>query len=188
MEKHPAALLELIAKQTGIPFAFEFSKYFYKPQSTEDEREYFSFPAADAYQLALEQMQKLAAPFDLALHSRLDLKHRGIHHIPMLDLACEMSDEIVPALTTFLREFGVKEFAVYSSGRSGHVYGLNLIPDTALTKYFARALLLNLPGKSPIVDSRWIGHRLYAGYGSLRWTCNSPQYLQLPTEYGRYSL
>lgn len=42
-------------------------------------------------------------------------------------------------------------------------------------------LLINPRNGAEVVDTRWVGHRLIGGFGSLRWSNNSGQYLGLPT-------
>jgi hypothetical protein len=123
---------------------------------------------------------------DLALHSKLRLTGGARAHIPMLDLQGEFREAWVDPIRALLTGFGVERFAVYATGRSAHVYGLSPIAEADLVPYFARALLLNLPEEEPIVDVRWIGHRLEAGYGSLRWSCNGPRYLRKPELAGVY--
>jgi hypothetical protein len=166
-----------------MPCEYEFSKYVYVPQSTKDEREIARIPSANAA-AALEPLLAGLNPLqELALHSRISCGG-AYRHVPMLDLAERFSEAHLQALRGLMAEFEVGEFAVYHSGRSAHVYGLALLSDDRLRQFFARALLLNLPGKEPLVDSRWIGHRLYAGYGSLRWSCNTKQYLNWPKTIG----
>ena len=124
---------------------------------------------------------------ELALHSRV-IKGKEEFHIPMLDLINEFESSIVERVNILFKEFNIPGFAVYATGRSAHIYGLGLIHSDELVKFFGRALLLNLPDQNAIVDSRWIGHRLYAGFGSLRWSKNTPQYFQYPKEIVRYHL
>ncbi|MGE3262342.1 MAG: hypothetical protein AB7K68_11230 [Bacteriovoracia bacterium] len=180
---HPAELLERLNRLMKGPFDYEFSKYVYVPQSTKDDREYLRVPSLEAAGKVDSLLGSLKAHQELALHSRL-FRGSEVLHIPMLDLDQAFSDTHLAALNDLMREFGVSEFAVYNSGRSAHVYGLGLLSAERLNQFFARALLLNLPGKKPIVDARWIGHRLYAGYGSLRWSCNTKQYLGAPKAIG----
>lgn len=186
LPSHPSGLLERISKLVGEPFEFEFSKYVYVPQSTRDDREYIRAQATEAAALYERVHASLGAAQEVALHSRI-FKGSEELHIPMLDLAEEFSDNHLRAIRALMAEFGVKEFAVYHSGRSAHVYGLGLLSPPELMKFFGHALLLNLPGAAPLVDSRWIGHRVYAGYGSLRWSCNTKQYLSPPKAIGLFS-
>jgi len=49
-----------------------------------------------------------------------------------------------------MHEFKVPEFAVYNTGRSAHVYGLGLLEQSEVLRFFGRALLLNLPDEPPL--------------------------------------
>lgn len=184
-DNHPVELLDQFCQLTGkgARFSFEFSKYVYVPQSTEDDREYLELTPGEVRAQLDELLAGLKPNQELAMHSRIFLGTQA-QHFPMLDLAAQFSEAHLPPLRTLMLEFGIKEFAAYHSGRSAHIYGLGLLSDEALRKFFARALLLNFPGQEPLVDARWIGHRLYAGYGSLRWSCNTKQYLSWPKTIG----
>jgi hypothetical protein len=183
---HPIELLDLYAEKLGRAFELEFSKYVYLPRSSEDNREYFQVSSKEARALYADLLGSLKPNQDLALHSKFKLSDGSRHHIPMLDLQGEFREAWVEPIHKLLSGFGVDAFAVYATGRSAHVYGLGPIAEENLVPFFARALLLNLPDEEPIVDVRWIGHRLEAGYGSLRWSCNGPQYLQRPELVGEY--
>ncbi|MGC1520222.1 MAG: hypothetical protein WA803_01670, partial [Steroidobacteraceae bacterium] len=71
-------------------------------------------------------------------------------------------------------------FLYFDSGRSFHAYGLQLISPGEWREFMAKLLLLNLPEGEHLIDARWVGHRLVAGYGALRWSANSDFYLQVP--------
>jgi hypothetical protein len=48
-----------------------------------------------------------------------------------------------------------------------------------------RLLLLNLPEKPCLVDTRWVGHRLIGGYAALRWSAKMhPRKPALVREWG----
>ena len=70
---------------------------------------------------------------------------------------------------------------LYRSGRSFHGYATVLLSRRKWREFMGRLLLLNMPNSDAIVDSRWIGHRIMAGYASLRWTANSDHYSQIPS-------
>lgn len=183
LPEHPAGLLERVNQLVPGPFDYEFSKYVYVPQSTKDDREYLRVPSPEVVGRVDSLLASLKGKQELALHSRI-FRGSEVLHIPMLDLEEVFSEIHLAALTALMREFGIPAFAAYNSGRSAHVYGLGLLAPERLIQFFARALLLNLPGKKAIVDARWVGHRLYAGYGSLRWSCNTKQYLSAPKAIG----
>jgi hypothetical protein len=176
---HPIDLLDFYTAAFGS-FELEFSKYIYRPRSTVDDREYFRAPAADASRQYEALEAGLQPGQDLALHSTFTFAGGEKRHIPMMDLMGKFEPDWVEPIGRMMALFGIGEFAVYGTGRSAHVYGLGLISSAEVMPFFARSLLLNLPDQAPIVDSRWIGHRLLAGYGSLRWSCNGGQYLQKP--------
>lgn len=182
---HPAEILIRVSALVGRPCDFEFSKYVYVPQSTKDERELVRLPADRALAAVPALLESLNERQELALHSRVSASG-VVLHIPMLDLIGPFCPAMVDPLRSLMGEFSVPEFWVYDTGRSAHVYGLGLLPDERLVKFFARSLLLNLPGREPIVDARWIGHRIYAECGSLRWSCNTKQYLQGPVKSGSF--
>jgi hypothetical protein len=184
--EHPVGLIERINRLQPEPFEYEFSKYIYVPQSTKDDREYLRLPSAQALNKYEELLLGLKEKQELALHSRI-FNGSECLHFPMLDLAEEFSDLHVKAISSLMCEFNIPQFAAYHSGRSAHIYGLGLLTGEKMIQFLARALLLNLPGKETIVDSRWIGHRIYAGYGSLRWSCNTKQYLSAPKAIGLFS-
>ncbi|MGZ3695654.1 MAG: primase 1D-like protein [Bdellovibrionota bacterium] len=183
---HPSSLLPRLSLLGGVAFEFEFSKYVYIPQSTRDDREYIRVKGVEAFAQQASLLGALNPDQELALHSRIFLAS-GVKHIPMLDLAGKFSDLHRDSIAALMKEFTIKEFAVFDSGRSAHVYGIGLLSAERQIQFFARALLLNLPGKPDLVDSRWIGHRIYAGYGSLRWSCNTKQYLSTPKAIGLFS-
>lgn len=187
MLNHPSELLPLFQRLLPGSFTFEFSKYVYKPQSTIDERELVHISCEQAEAFLPELMQSLNPQQELALHSRIILAQKEYFYFPMLDLLGKFEPWMIPALEGLMREFKIPQFAIYDSGRSGHVYGIHLLNQDQLIKFFSRALLLNLPGKDPMIDTRWIGHRIYAGYGSLRWSCNTKQYLAFPTKVGIFT-
>jgi hypothetical protein len=182
---HPVDLLDFFTAAFG-QFELEFSKYIYRPRSTLDDREYFRASAAEAFRRYKALEEGLLPSQDLALHSTITFSGSNKRHIPMMDLMGKFDESWVQPIGRAMALFGVEEFAVYSTGRSAHVYGLGLISPEQVTPFFARSLLLNLPDQPPIVDSRWIGHRLLAGYGSLRWSCNGEQYLQKPEWIGTF--
>jgi len=68
----------------------------------------------------------------------------------------------------------------FNSGRSLHGYGLRLLTYVEWVSFMGTLLLLNLPNRNQIVDPRWVGHRLRAGYGALRWSFNTSHYLGFP--------
>ena len=158
---------------------FEFSEYVYVPTSVVDERSVFTLPARDLSISWLDQkLSVLAAGRELALHSRV-YQGQDVLQIPMIDFV-----NFTPAthriLESILPRHVLESLFFCDSGRSFHGYSLELLGQDAWIKFMGSLLLCNLPDGPPTVDQRWIGHRLIAGYGALRWSCNTGAYLQYP--------
>lgn len=183
---HPNALLDFYIRAIPRNCILEFSKYVYRPRSTIDDREYFQIPGSQVAQTVPDLMKSLAPDQELAIHSLIQVATGRTVHIPMLDLMGTFQESYVKPIAQMMHEFKVPEFAVFNTGRSAHIYGLGLLEQQEVIRFFGRSLLLNLPDEPAIVDSRWVGHRTMAGYGSLRLTCNTKQYLQLPTLAGKF--
>lgn len=185
MEDHPLEFAKCFAENLDQAVTLQFARYIYQPQSTKDDREYFTLKSSDLPQNFPRLFHELKPKQEIALQSKFEVKGKHFH-IPMLDLLSRFNETMIPGLKALMNEFGVKEFWVYETGRSAHVYGLQPIDSDQLISFFGKALLLNLPGKEAVVDSRWVGHRIVARNGSLRWSCNSEQYHQLPKKLGEY--
>jgi hypothetical protein len=88
-----------------------------------------------------------------------------------------------PMLADIMEPLGKHRVAhayVYSSGRSFHVYYPTLITHDEWVRFMGSALLLNMTHHAPVVDQRWVGHRLIGGYAALRWSCNTKTYRSMP--------
>lgn len=55
-----------------------------------------------------------------------------------------------------------------------------------ITRAACLLLLANPKNDKQVVDSRWVAHRLIAGYAALRWTSHQNQYLSVPALVGRF--
>lgn len=87
---------------------------------------------------------------------------------------------VISSVLNVLPKLLISKMIWYESGRSFHGYGTTLISNEEWIQLMGRLLLVNQPQQHPIVDSRWIGHRLIAGYSALRWTKNTDDYIQVP--------
>lgn len=190
-EAHPVSLLPLyaglVARNSATAAEFEFSKYLYVPQSVSEARTTYrvSFEGFDHMFSTL--VKSLASHEDIALHSRVYLSNGKVMHLPMIDMGCEQIESHLPKLKEAFGDFGIETLSVYRSGRSYHIYGHGLLKDEhELIRFIGRMLLLNLPRQERIIDERWVGHRLMAGYLTLRLTSNNPHYKLLPVLYGRF--
>ncbi len=180
---HPISLLEPLRKldPSAASMHFEFSRYVYRPQEINDDRQYFIIPAAEARQWFFNALPGLKPDEDIAFHSRL-LLGRESRHIPMIDFKGRPAPTKLALVAKALSSVGIDRFVTYDSGRSLHLYGIALLTHEEWVRFLGRILLLNLPDDEEVVDVRWVGHRIMAGYGTLRWTKNNPHYLSLPTQ------
>lgn len=183
---HPIALLPVFS--AGSPVEFEFSKYVYVPQAIAESRTPFRARFSEAQGVFNEQQRLLSALEEIAFHSCVffpEGKKRA--HVPMIDMGCEKIEPHLPELKKAFSDFGIDRFTVFHSGRSFHIYGHRLLADDhELIRFMGRVLLLNLPRQERVIDERWVGHRLMAGYLTLRWTKNNPHYKSAPVKYGEY--
>jgi len=180
-ELHPISLVPLWEQALGEGWNATFSRYLYVPHSIEDKRTSFQIPLAEVTPTWLErQIDALPPAFELAMHSRLTRGH-VFRHIPMIDFAAE-SQNGNGVLEWAATHLGIS-LHVFFSGRSFHAYGVEPVSHARWVRFMGLLLLGNMPGKPAIVDTRWIGHRLLAGYSALRWSKNSAHYVGMPTYF-----
>ncbi|MBY4731531.1 hypothetical protein K6V90_13420 [Cupriavidus pauculus] len=176
---HPVSLVPIWQAKMGINCVATLSRYRYIPQDVSDQREVLSVKLSELTASWLnEQLNILSDDTDLALHSVIRDGRRKLH-IPMVDFAAGnlAADKVVSWASDYL---GIS-LKIFDSGRSLHGYGLEPISIDKWYKFMGLLLLANKPAEPPLVDSRWIGHRLLAGYSALRWSANSGHYLKMPT-------
>jgi hypothetical protein len=180
-ESHPFHfLLPLFQKKESV---FSLSKYIYVPDSLFDEREYLWISGEDFSETRINnEIASLRSDQELALHSSVRIKGKTFH-IPMIDFSvAELNDvNIFDRMSRYLPKALMLNMAIYASGRSYHAYSTTLLAPKDWVAFMGRLLLINPHPGADIVDARWIGHRLIGGFGSLRWSNNSDQYLGLPS-------
>lgn len=180
-EDHPFHFLFSLFRRADATFAL--SKYVYTPDSLMDEREFIRLPGEALTKDWVEAVVASLRPDqELALHSNVRLNGRN-WHIPMIDFSLEkmMSEDVFDRMSRYLPKSLMLNMAVYSSGRSFHAYSTTLLGPKEWHDFMGRLLLINPRNAEAIVDTRWVGHRLIGGFGSLRWSNNSEQYLGLPS-------
>lgn len=180
-ESHPIQLISDLRDRYG-KLTLSFSEYVYRPQSPFDERSVFDVPIDEITIDWLEARKAQLRPqWELALNSRVVDARKRVRHLPMIDFH---KPEIVPADLLLMRSLlGAAicgSLTFFDSGRSLHAYGVRLLDPGEWREFMGRLLLLNMPNTTALVDARWVGHRLIAGYCALRWTANSDQYLKVP--------
>lgn len=177
---HPIALLpRWVSALSGDDWRASFSRYRYIPQTVEDKRTRFSIPlSAVSIQWLENELSTLGENDELAMDSVLKQGSK-ILHIPMIDFAIPLTHKF--KALEWASNYTEFNFQFFETGRSLHAYGTHLITPRRWIQLMGHLLLANLPNQPPIVDTRWIGHRLTAGYSSLRWSKNSHRYLSFPT-------
>lgn len=180
--EHPLLIVERLRGILESHSELTFSQYKYEPQSPFDERCVFSTPVRVVDHFWLErQLARLKPGWDLAWHSTIRSPKGRTLHVPMIDFTTtRMGRGELYLLRQMLGSQCTGNLQFFSSGRSYHGYSTKLIGPKAWREFMGRLLLLNLPNCPPLIDARWVGHRIIAGYGSLRWSANSPHYLQVP--------
>lgn len=179
---HPIGFIRLIADKFGSGVMLSFSRYMYRPQSVFDERECFTIPASEVTTQWLErEIEALAPQWEIALNSKfIDGKGRA-RHIGMIDFIGRPELDIVSEkVRNLLGADMLGKIWYYDSGRSLHGYLAEFMGPKEWHQFLGRLLLMNAPDSPPIVDVRWIGHRLLGGYAALRWSANSAQHETTP--------
>jgi hypothetical protein len=148
----------------------------------------WTIPAADFVNADFVESVMNATPEgqEMAIHSNMKITGGERVHMIMIDMSTGARAHLAK-LRTFLGDNFFQQITWYASGRSFHGYGESLLFESEWTKFMGLLLLANQPRLEPTVDPRWIGHRLLAGYASLRWTRNTSHYLSTPTRLNQGS-
>ena len=165
--------------------AFHLSYYEYVPQTLADSRTEIQVSASNFSdpEIIHEIIRSVPDGQELAFHSTVSLEDGGDMHIPLVDMSTGSAAQL-EKLRPFLGEALFRAFKWYRSGRSFHGYAATLVNAKEWAALMGTLLLANKKGLAPTVDSRWVGHRLIAGYSSLRWTRNTSHYIELPSAVG----
>lgn len=182
IDRHPVDLVPRLLASYGAGLALSFSRYFYRPRHLLDERLVFSVPAIDVSRdWVSNAISALEDEWELALNSIVVDGRGRKRHIGMIDFVGRPSEAYVrESVRKFLGPQMAASLVLYDSGRSIHGYSLILMGPAEWYRFLGRALLMNTPGEEPVVDERWIGHRLIGGYSALRWSANSSHHSVLP--------
>lgn len=178
---HPYWQVRSILERREDVIAVPASYYTYMPRTVADTRLEFLIPADEFMnaEKVLDYMKRTPKGHEMAVHSNMETRSRDRTHLVMIDMATS-SRAHLEKLRAFLGENFFQRISWYASGRSFHGYGEDLLKTDEWVRLMGLLLLANLPKLEPTVDPRWIGHRLVAGYASLRWTKNTSHYLGLP--------
>lgn len=180
---HPYWIFNEVAKSNVNISNFCMSRYIYTPNTINDDRIALAIPRSQMLNENFIEniLSNLLPEENVAIHSNIYMNNGETVHLPMVDMHTGSKahlEKINSVLPHVLRN----EIKWYSSGRSFHGYGKTLINHDEWVKLMGRLLLCNQKSMTPTVDPRWIGHRLIAGYASLRWTKNGEHYLAMPAQ------
>lgn len=189
LSRHPIYWITKVVKNSLPPLYQSvdlcFSYYRYTPRSYLDDRVEFTVPIEavnESYLLNL--LDKLDSDQELAFHSKVILGGGKIMHLPMIDLGLRKFDKSAISALNKFQSYNKNIFALFDSGRSFHLYGSHLLEEKQWSNFMGELLLLNEPSGQKLIDTRWIGHRLIAGYSALRLSCNTSHYKAFPTFLG----
>lgn len=137
---------------------------------------------------ARKAFHMLSPTEELAVRSRVALQYfvgetpfDTVRHVPMIDFAAtELTDELIERIGRALFFVQAQPMHVYSSGRSFHGYVAALATYEQWVRFMGMMLLLNKVDQPPVVDVRWVGHKLKAGIATLRLTVNTKRHDALP--------
>lgn len=165
-----------------------FSDYLYDKQSFRDERSLFDFRKKELNEnWFINHILSMDPLYELALHSSFEVDGEKFH-IPMIDFTAKRSEQNSLSALRELSEFWGTDFLIFFSGRSFHAYGVKPITDIEWVKFMGSLLLLNVRGTTnKLIDTRWVGHRILAGYSALRWSNNTNHYKAFPAFLGNLS-
>lgn len=255
---HPVERIAPFLSSVPEDVFVRFSVYQYRPQCLEDTRLMVMIPRKGLNTTLACWGRRLGSDLDLAFHSEVMIGAREQlqRHLLLVDLAGEWREESAVGIRSVFDHVGCHEAAIYTSGRSYHVYGFGLVDVWQWRDVMCRLLALNVaasqsgrakgrvaevllrlsglrvaledergcrmaageeaeriageiarleqaagaseeagetsflrlwrrccrvllrlgPDTEDVVDSRWIAHRLLAGYASLRWTSHQRHY------------
>src|SRR5579862_5673165 len=126
-------------------------------------RELFTVNANDVSVDLISALHARAPGNAIGLTSIVETTSGDSRHIPMMDLKCDVSRFNQGAVASLFKSIGELHGALLQSGQSYHYYGARLADEKQWRIFLGQCLLF-----SPVVDSRYIGHRLIDGYCVLR--------------------
>lgn len=182
----PLEFFEAVVERFQLDGTCTLGVYRYHPQSVQEERVDHEVSCRELRAGYQRLLAATAAPMEIAINSRI-LTARGEVHVPLVDFVEPDLARVQPAGEELVAEFPASEAALFASGRSYHLYIGALLDAPDWVRFMGRILLLNPPRSADMVDARWVGHRLVAGYASLRWSALTPPYTALgPPRRVRY--
>jgi hypothetical protein len=176
---HPIEFVEsLIAADKQIA-KVRLSVYRYHPESLFDDRTSYIVPG-EQLRAKYEMLRgQLLDNEDIAFHSVITVcdKRELARHFGLVDFVAADITSVERAAEVLVAEYASPPCALVHSGRSYHLYMGMLLTRSSWTKFMGRLLLLNPRNGPPVIDARWVGHRLMGGYSALRWSAKHSSHL-----------
>lgn len=178
----PRMVVDHLRRSYGTILKLQFDVYKYRPQTIGENKITIDIDV-DKLDTDLVELSYFARRehMEVSFNSSVRTSDSNIKlHIPMIDCYGELDGAKVDRIIAASKDFELEAIYIFYSGRSYHIYGIGLMDPDMWRRFMGRILLLNMPDQDPLVDARWVGHRLLAGYGTLRWTRNSQYYESEP--------
>ena len=171
---HPIDFTESFLADHKNICEIQISSYRTHPQSLWDDRNCYSMSAKQLRRRYERLLQQVDENEEIAFDSIITMANgKAKKHIGLVDFNTSEKERAEQASWLLIQEYHVRRAALVFSGRSYHLYLGILLSHAEWVKFMGRILLLNLRDQTPVIDSRWVGHRLIGGYGSLRWSARS---------------
>lgn len=170
MKKPIDIIEEIIKKNPGLKVVF-FVAYRYVPKSLNLKGRVTLIPIEVKNTDARSYMSsiRLKKSWDLTLCSKVKMKDNSIRHIPQIDFWCPISSKNKNLIKTKLIEvLKITPGFLLNSGNSYHFIGTKLLSEKQWQYLLGLCLLTTEPFKKSIIDVRWLGHQLMAGWSCLR--------------------
>ena len=124
--------------------------------------------------LSLNKLNNLGENQVWSITSRVRCSHGRIKHLPLMNFHPE--EDVQNGIISALRYIcGNNNGALLDSGRFQHYYGDFLLDEHEWTQFMAEFLMPVF-----LVSPRYIGHRLYEGYSTLRLTSDNQYKPKIP--------
>jgi hypothetical protein len=172
----------LLGAHTSI-CGVQISVYRYHSQSLLDDRTTYNISVSNLHSRYEALVSRIDDDQDIAFDSVVTMANgKTKKHFGLVDFNTSLRERAEEASDLLVREYNAPQAALVFSGRSYHLYLDVLLSHAAWVHFMGRILLLNLRNQPPVIDSRWVGHRLIGGCASLRWSAKgksqSPQIIR----------
>ena len=170
-----ARVVERIVEVHSEICEFRILEYNYVPHALDDPNRIERWvSASEVRNKGLSSVLKERAPaeWDIAMYSHVRLRTGTLRHIPLMDFKSCLDSKQLGNLKGLWADVVGRPGYLLGTDNSYHWYGTELLTHGEWVKFMGRALLCNLDDQQT-VDVRYVGHRLFAGCGSLRLVGNA---------------